>query len=144
MSHELRTPLNGILGDAQILELSKNLNSRELDGVGIVKGSGDHLLHLIDEILDLSKIEAEKLELNPMALHFSRFLEHLVELFRIQSEQKELVFDYIELTPLPAVILADEKRLKQILFNLLGNALRYTNSGKITFRVAHVEKQTSF
>jgi signal transduction histidine kinase/DNA-binding NarL/FixJ family response regulator len=135
MSHELRTPLNGILGYAQILGRSKALSNKESHGIDIIHQCGSHLLTLINDILDLSKIEARKLELSPTALHFPSFLQGVVEICRIRAEQKGIDFYYQPDSDLPSGIKADEKRLRQVLINLLGNAIKFTDKGNITFKV---------
>jgi signal transduction histidine kinase/FixJ family two-component response regulator len=135
MSHELRTPLNGILGYAQILQRSKVIPEKERHGVNIIHQCGSHLLTLINDILDLSKIEARKLELMPKALHFPAFLQGVVEICRIRAEQKGIDFHYEPDAQLPMGIAADEKRLRQVLINLLGNAIKFTDKGSVTLSV---------
>ncbi|MEM6252367.1 MAG: ATP-binding protein [Cyanobacteria bacterium P01_D01_bin.156] len=135
MSHELRTPLNGILGYAQILGRSQTLSKKEREGVNVIHQCGSHLLTLINDILDLSKIEARKLELMPKALHLPSLLQSVVEMCRIRAEQKGLDFIYQPSSRLPNGIQADEKRLRQVLINLLGNAIKFTAHGSITLRV---------
>jgi PAS domain S-box-containing protein len=135
MSHELRTPLNGILGYAQILEHDPVLGERQLAGMSVIRKSGEHLLTLINDILDLSKIEAGKLELYPVDIVLARFVQTITEIVGVKAEQKglELVCD---LAPdLPQGIRADEKRLRQVLLNLLSNAVKFTDSGRVTLRV---------
>jgi len=135
MSHELRTPLNGILGYAQILERSNALSKKDLEGVGIIHQCGAHLLTLINDVLDLSKIEARKLELHPTDLHLPSFLTSVAEICRIRAEQKGLTFQVQIDSQLPFVIHTDEKRLRQVLINLLGNAIKFTHQGSVLFRV---------
>jgi CheY-like chemotaxis protein len=135
MSHELRTPLNGILGYAQILRRSKALPHKERHGVDIIHQCGSHLLTLINDILDLSKIEARKLDLTPQILHLPSFLQGVVEICRVRSDQKGIEFLYEAEANLPEGIKADEKRLRQVLINLLGNAIKFTNQGKVTLKV---------
>jgi CheY-like chemotaxis protein/nitrogen-specific signal transduction histidine kinase len=135
MSHELRTPLNGILGYAQILQRSPNLNVKEVNGVGIIYKCGNHLLTLINDILDLSKIEARGMELYPTHFDFCGFLLGVREICQIRAEEKGLDFKY-ELSPsLPMGIYADEKRLRQVLINLLGNAIKFTEQGMVSLKV---------
>ncbi len=135
MSHELRTPLNGILGYAQILRRSPNLNVKEVNGVGIIYKCGNHLLTLINDILDLSKIEARGMELYPTHFDFCGFLLSVREICQIRAEEKGLDFKY-ELSPsLPMGIYADEKRLRQVLINLLGNAIKFTEQGSVSLKV---------
>ena len=135
MSHELRTPLNGILGYAQILLRSKTLSEKELKGAGIINQCGEHLLTLINDILDLSKIEARKMDLHPSEFHFTSFLQGVAEICRIKAEQKHIEFIYEPEEDLPVGILADEKRLRQVLINLIGNAIKFTDSGYVKFTV---------
>ncbi|MEA5618379.1 CHASE2 domain-containing protein [Cronbergia sp. UHCC 0137] len=144
MSHELRTPLNGIMGFAQLLETSPNLTEKNREGVSIIYQCGSHLLMLINDILDLSKIEARKLELVCSSLHLPSFLHSVTEICRIRAEQKGIDFNLLISDRLPSTIEADEKRLRQVLINLLGNAIKFTNSGSVTFKVELLEtKQTS-
>ncbi|MDZ8054526.1 MAG: response regulator [Aulosira sp. ZfuVER01] len=135
MSHELRTPLNGILGYAQILHTAKNLTEKQHKGIDIINQCGSHLLTLINDILDLSKIEARKMELHPTSFHFPSFLQAVSEICRIKAEQKGLEFIYQPDEKLPLGIEADEKRLRQVLINLLGNAIKFTEKGIVKFIV---------
>ncbi len=135
MSHELRTPLNGILGYAQILQRSKTLTEKEQKGVGIIYQCGSHLLTLIEDILDLSKIEARKMELHSAEIHFPSFLQSVAEMCRIRAEQKGLAFIYQSDGNLPIGVCIDEKRLRQVLINLLGNAIKFTENGGVTFKI---------
>ncbi|MBW4618845.1 MAG: response regulator [Cyanosarcina radialis HA8281-LM2] len=143
MSHELRTPLNGILGYAQILRQSKNITEREKKGIEIINQCGSHLLTLINDILDLSKIEAQKMELNPTNFHFPPFLQEVAEICQIKAEQKGIEFVYQEGDRLPNGIQADEKRLRQVLMNLLSNAIKFTEIGRVTFTVKILEQWES-
>jgi signal transduction histidine kinase len=136
MSHELRTPLNGILGYAQILKRAQNLRPEQLAGLNIIYQSGQHLLTIINDILDLSKIEARKMELYPTALYLASFLESLVGLMRMRAEEKDVLFVYEPDEALSVGILVDQKRLRQVLLNLLGNAIKFTPQGQVTFRIS--------
>jgi signal transduction histidine kinase/DNA-binding NarL/FixJ family response regulator len=142
MSHELRTPLNGILGYAQILQRSESLSDRGSKGVSVIHQCGSHLLTLINDVLDLSKIEARKMELHGSDFHFPSFLEGIAEICRIRADQKGIEFIY-EPTALPMGINADEKRLRQVLINLLGNAIKFTDKGSVTFLVETTPTETS-
>ncbi|MEG4807828.1 ATP-binding protein [Microcoleus sp. F8-D3] len=135
MSHELRTPLNGILGYAQILMRSKKLDSQDMSGLKIIHQCGSHLLTLINDILDFSKIEARRMELYPTQFHFLAFLEELSQIFRLRAEQKAISFICQFDSSLPTNVQGDEKRLRQILINLLGNAVKFTDRGGVTFKV---------
>jgi signal transduction histidine kinase/FixJ family two-component response regulator len=135
MSHELRTPLNGILGYAQILQIQKSRSKQDRKSIKTIAECGSHLLTLINDILDISKIEARKLELNPKPFYFPSFLQGVVEICRIRAEQKKLPLVFEPLDTLPPGIVADEKRLRQVLLNLLGNAVKFTETGSVTLRV---------
>ncbi|MEG4988127.1 PAS domain S-box protein [Microcoleus sp. BR0-C5] len=136
MSHELRTPLNGIMGYAQILQRSKVLNEEERSRIDVIYQCGSHLLTLINDILDLSKIEAQKVELMPTDFHFPAFLQGVAEMCRIRAELKGIHFHFPSSPELPIGIRADEKRLRQVLFNLLSNAIKFTDEGSVTFIVS--------
>jgi predicted ATPase/signal transduction histidine kinase/CheY-like chemotaxis protein len=140
MSHELRTPLNGILGYAQILKRGSGLDESQVSGLNTIYQSGNHLLTLINDILDLSKIEARKLELYPETLHFGSFIESISGIIRMRAEQKDVYFSYEAVGFLPTGIKADEKRLRQVLINLLGNAIKFTDKGQVTLRVSMVNE----
>ena len=143
MSHELRTPLNGILGYAQILNRDPTLTSRQRKGLKIIQDSGHHLLTLINDILDLAKIEARKLELHPQDIYLATFLSGIENMVRIRAREKNLVFKYQALTSLPTGIIADEKRLRQILLNLLSNAIKFTDSGQVTLQISSRSREMS-
>jgi signal transduction histidine kinase/DNA-binding NarL/FixJ family response regulator len=138
MSHELRTPLNGILGYAQIMEKAKDLNLQR-HGVEVVRNCGTHLLNLINDVLDLSKIEARKMELYPKEFHFLSFLTSVVEMTRVRAESKGIELMYVGDANLPTAVVADEKRLGQVLINLLGNAVKFTDTGGVTLRVEVIQ-----
>lgn len=134
MSHELRTPLNGILGYAQILERSSSLSANDRAGVQVIKKSGEHLLMLINDVLDLAKIEAGKMELAPREFQFNSFIKTVVNLSRVRADQKRVAFSQEINGPTLDRIIADEKRLTQVLLNLLGNAIKFTEQGTVTLR----------
>ena len=135
MSHELRTPLNGILGYAQILQRSEPLTHKGRGGVDIIYQCGSHLLTLINDVLDLSKIEAGKLELYPTAFHLPSFIQGVAEICTIRAEEKAISFDLQIDSELPTGVCGDEKRLRQVLLNLLGNAVKFTEKGGVIFAV---------
>lgn len=140
MSHELRTPLNGILGYAQIFQRDKSFRPKQRDGLDIIYQCGTHLLTLINDILDLSKVEARKLELHPASFSLAEFLGGVRDICQVRAEQKEIQFHYEVLNQLPIAIEADAKRLRQILLNLLGNAIKFTDEGTVTLQVSVVAK----
>ncbi len=142
MSHELRTPLNSILGYTQILKRQPGLNETYVGWLNVVQKSGEHLLMVISDVLDLSKIEARKLDLQPTAVHLPGFINELAGIVRLKAEQKGLHFAYEAFTPLPLGVRVDEKRLRQVLLNLLDNAIKYTDTGGVTFRVGLLRTDT--
>ncbi len=132
MSHELRTPLNAIMGYAQLLKMEPMLSSRQSLGLDTIHTSGEHLLTLIVDILDLSRIEAGKAELYPATVDLPGLLRDVSDIIRIKADEKKLQF-VLEASPdLPQTIEADEKRLRQVLLNLLGNAVKFTDRGQVT------------
>ncbi len=135
MSHELRTPLNGVLGYAQILKRQKNLTPAQHEAVDIIQKSGEHLLTLIEDVLDLSKIEARKLELAPTNINLPAFLHNLVGIVRTRADQKDLDFVFTTHGNLPSVVRVDEHRLRQVLLNLLSNAIKFTPQGQVSLTV---------
>lgn len=141
MSHELRTPLNGILGYAQILNKAVDLSERFKNASQTIEQCGNHLLTLINDILDLSKIEAGKLELQPTTFQFPQCLDTIRKMIRIRAEKQGLFFHYDPQTPLPKGVIGDENRICQILLNLLGNAIKFTHKGGVYFRI-HYKNDT--
>jgi len=140
MSHELRTPLNGILGYAQLLKQDTTLTNPQHHNLNIIYQCGEHLLTLINDILDLAKIEAQKMELYPTEFHLPNFLHSLADLFQLRAQQKDIIFTYQVLSPLPNGVIADNKRLRQVLCNLLSNAIKFTDRGEVTFTVSVVNR----
>lgn len=135
MSHELRTPLNSILGYAQILQTSESLTEQGKRGIKIIYQGGRHLLDLINDVLDLAKIEAQKLDLNLQTVDLPPLLAGVVEICRVKADQKGIPFLYHADADLPALIKTDPKRLSQVLINLLGNAIKFTHTGSVALRV---------
>lgn len=144
MSHELRTPLNAVLGYVQILRRHDNLTETQRQQLEIVRGSGEHLLSLINDILDMGKIEAQKMELEELAFELSALLAQVVNIGKVRAEEKELLFLYQELTPLPPFVRGDQRKLKQILLNLVSNAVKYTHRGGVTIRVSYQTPEGTF
>jgi PAS domain S-box-containing protein len=135
MSHELRTPLNAILGYAQILRHDSTLSERQRSGLNIVEQSGEHLLTLINDILDIAKIEAGRLELVANETILAKSLRTICDIIRIKAAQKGLAFTCNLAPDLPFAVCVDEKRLRQVLLNLLSNAVRFTDHGEICLNV---------
>ncbi|WP_353929217.1 MASE1 domain-containing protein [Okeanomitos corallinicola TIOX110] len=135
MSHELRTPLNGILGITQVFHNSPKLTAQEKEDIAIIQQSGLHLLTLINDILDISKIEAGKMELEYKNFKLLIFLKEIVEICRNSLGNRIFCFNYQFSPELPIIINTDEKRLRQVLLNLLGNAIKFTTNGEVLFVV---------
>ncbi|MDX1754625.1 MAG: ATP-binding protein [Marinobacter sp.] len=136
MSHELRTPMNAVLGFSQILKQDSNLTNAQVGKLDHILQSGNHLLDLINDVLDLAKIDADKLELAPQAIDLPSFLNQLVEVAAVKAGDKPLSVALEASPDLPQGIFADEKRLRQILLNLLGNAVKFTDRGSVVLRVS--------
>jgi len=137
ISHELRTPLNSILGYAQILENDPLFPPHRRHALRIIRRSGEHLADLIEGLLDISKIEAGRLDLIYEEFRFGEFLEEIVDMFRLQADSKGLAFHFERPDALPDVVRTDKKRLRQVLINLLSNALVYTEKGHVSFRITY-------
>ena len=135
ISHELRTPLNSILGYSQLLQKQEQLSEQGQAALGVISRSGQHLTSLIDGLLDLARIETGKISLENSNIDFSKFLEQIVHMFEPQFVQKQLQFKVEISDKIPQYIRIDKKRLEQVLINLLGNALKFTVEGQVTFKV---------
>jgi PAS domain S-box-containing protein len=139
MSHEIRTPMNAILGFAQLILKDAELPARLHEQLEIINRSGEHLLSLINDILEMSKIEAGRVELRPSAFELTTLMHDIENMFRMRIEAKNLTFR-VELAPdLPRFIVADENKLNEILINLLGNAVKFTSKGSITLSISAQE-----
>ncbi len=145
ISHELRTPLNSILGYAQLMGQDVSIPAHRKQAVAVIQRGGEHLLSLIEGTLDLAHIESGRLTLNPRPLAFADFMQDLADMFALEAERKALRFVFEVQGKLPGVVRADEKRVRQILLNLLGNAIKFTSSGQVVLRLryavemAHIE-----
>ncbi len=135
MSHELRTPLNAILGFSEMIGRDRATPAAIQEKIAIINRSGQHLLSLINDVLDMSKIEAGRVELEPETFELQRLLHEIDDLFRLRTEAKDLVFTMDLQEDLPAYIQLDMGKLRQALTNLLGNAIKFTDSGGVTLRV---------
>jgi len=141
MSHELRTPLNSILGFAQLLKHDISLSAHQHSQIQAICSGGDFLLSLVNDVLDLAKIEADSFESFPEIWDPETFFYELSMMFRMKAEEKSVQFIYENSTDLPAVLHSDAKRLRQVLMNLLSNAIKFTQFGTVTLRVGFVEGQ---
>ena len=139
MSHELRTPLNGILGYTQVLRLDKSLDAQQAAGLKTIQSSGEHLLTLINDILDIAKIESGKLDLDTAPMDVPSFLGVIRDLIRIKASHKGLAFLLEVHGELPKAVMVDARRLRQVLLNLLGNAVKFTDVGQVRLDV-HLQR----
>lgn len=143
MSHELRTPLNGILGYAQLLQQDKQITTEQNRRVQIIRQSGEHLLTLINDVLDLSKIEARKLELLSTEVGLPALLQGVVQIVQVRATEKNVPLVFKKPSNLPETIQVDGKRLQQVLLNLLSNAVKFTDDGSVKMQVEVVPPQGS-
>jgi len=132
ITHEIRTPMNAILGFSELMLRDQKLSATQRRNLGIIKRSGDHLLSLINEVLEMSKIEAGRIELNPINFDLYTLIFDIKDMFQLRAKSKGLRFTVKVPDDLPHFILADKNKLKQIIINLLGNAIKFTESGEIT------------
>lgn len=137
MSHELRTPLNAILGFAQLLARDDNLTSDQCDNLATIQRSGQHLLTLINDVLDMSKIEAGRMTLRSADFDLHHMLNGLEELFTLRAADKQLTLLFDIAPDVPRYVHADEGKLRQVIINLLGNAVKFTSSGGVALRAAY-------
>ncbi len=144
ISHELRTPLNSILGYAQLLEEDEAMPPKRKQAVSVIRRGGDHLLGLIDGTLDIARIESGRLALDVKPMRFREGVHEIARLFELQAAGKGIAFRCDIDGALPEAVRADEKRLRQILINLLGNAVKFTLQGQVTLRVAHGREMARF
>ncbi len=140
ISHELRTPLNSILGYAQLMGEDSSVPPHRKQAVAVIKRGGEHLLSLIEGTLDIAHIEAGKLTLHARPMRFADTMQELADMFELQAQEKGLDFCFEPTGQLPEVVRADEKRVRQILINLLGNAIKFTARGQVTLRLRYARE----
>ncbi|MES9991727.1 MAG: ATP-binding protein [Candidatus Thiodiazotropha sp.] len=143
MSHELRTPLNAVLGFSQVMRNSPDVTPSQTENLNIITRSGEHLLNLINNVLDISKIESGRVELEESHVYLYRLLEEIKSLMYVRAHGKDLVLTLEQSPDLPGHINADASKLRQVLINLVGNAIKYTPSGAVAMRAMVTEKQNS-
>ncbi len=152
MSHELRTPLNGILGFAQLYRRDTSLNRKVQEAFTVIESCGNHLLTIINDVLDLAKVEAGKIELKPVDFYFPSFIRGIFDILKIRAQTKGISFvfqgyDFESGAPsdstLPAYVNGDERILRQVLINILGNALKFTDAGSVTLKVGFKDRRQS-
>jgi signal transduction histidine kinase/CheY-like chemotaxis protein len=144
ISHEIRTPLNAILGYAQLLDNDPAIPAHRQQAVRVIRNSGEHLLSLIEDTLDIARIESGKLNFDMKELDFPDFIGQVVHMFELQAANKGLAFRYELTGALPRCVRADRKRLGQILINILGNAVKFTSHGGIVMRLHYAREMASF
>lgn len=132
MTHELRTPLNAILGFSEVMNEDSELNDRQREVMAIINNSGEHLHEVINGVLDLAKIEAGKIEIHPARFELERMLRSLHKMLSLRARSQGLEFPFELVTALPRMIETDKGKLRQILINLLGNAIKFTETGRVT------------
>ncbi|MEL6927798.1 MAG: ATP-binding protein [Cyanobacteria bacterium J06600_6] len=135
MSHELRTPLNAILGFTQLMQRDKSASRSQLENLSVIGRSGEHLLSLINDVLDMSKIEAGHIHLNPHSFNLHRLLDTTEEMLEFKADAKNLQLLFERNQNVPVHVRTDERKLRQVLINLLNNALKFTDEGGVTLRV---------
>ena len=136
MSHEIRTPMNAILGFSQLMRHDKGLSERQRQQLDIINSSGEHLLALVNDVLEMSKIEAGRISANPSAFDLHSLLDEMESLFGLRAQTKGLAFRMIRSARLPRFVITDENKLRQVLVNVLGNAVKFTGEGDVELRVA--------
>jgi signal transduction histidine kinase/CheY-like chemotaxis protein/purine-cytosine permease-like protein len=140
ISHELRTPLNSILGYAQLLDNDETMTKNKQQSIKVIRRSGEHLLSLIEGTLDIARIESGKIVFDIKPLKFPEFIQEIVSMFQLQAGNKGLAFHFKSIGALPEMVKADQKRLTQILINLLGNAIKFTENGRIDFCIQYARE----
>lgn len=145
VSHEVRTPLNSILGFSQILERDQGLTPIQQERIKTILASGNHLLMLVNDIIEMAKLEAQQTKLHIRMFHLIHFLKNLLEMFTLQAQQAGLRFVYHLPANLFNFIHADETRLRQVLINIMGNAIKFTPvGGQVSFQIEMIETKTRF
>lgn len=140
MSHELRTPLNAILGYSHLMQKDATLRAENIEYLKIINRSGEHLLALINDVLEISKIEAKRITLESNNFDLHNLMQDLKKMFELKTNAKGLAFDVKGVEDLPRYMLADETKLRIILINLIGNAIKFTEKGSVTVQLAFEKK----
>lgn len=141
MSHDIRTPMNAILGYAQLMQRDQALSPGAREKLDIIRQSGQHLLALIEDVLEMSKIEAGRVKVQSNAFNLGGLLNDLAVMYRLRTRAKNLEFKLVQTGPLPAQVVADEVKLRQILLNLLGNSVKFTEKGFVELRTTLTHDQ---
>jgi len=144
LSHELRTPLNVLLGYAQLLMRDQVIPEKQRETIAIIRRNGEHLADLIESLLEVSKIEAGKVTLQRDEFNLKTILQQLVDMFQMQASKKGIKFQYISNPNLPDYVATDKQRFRQILINLISNAIKFTHQGSVIFQVTYRSEVASF
>jgi signal transduction histidine kinase/CheY-like chemotaxis protein/purine-cytosine permease-like protein len=144
ISHELRTPLNSIIGYAQLLDEDSSIPPHRKQAVSVIRRGGDHLLSLIEGTLDIARIESGKLSLDVRPMRLREGLQQIARMFELQAAGKGIGFRHTMGEGVPEAVRADEKRLRQILINVIGNAVKFTQRGEAVFRVMYAREMATF
>lgn len=144
ISHELRTPLNSIIGYAQLLDEDETVPAHRKQAVSVIRRGGDHLLSLIEGTLDIARIEGGKLTLDVKPMRFQECVQQLARMFELQAAGKGLAFRHEVSGSLPEVVRTDEKRMRQVLINVIGNAVKFTAAGQVVFRLGYAREMAVF
>ena len=144
VAHELRTPLNAVLGYAQLLEFDAAIPEGRREAVRTIRRGGEHLARLIEGLLDISKIESGRIQIERRPVRLAEFLSQIVDMFRLQAEARGIAFRFAPAASLPGVVRMDETRLRQVLINLLSNAIKFTSQGEVAFIVTRRGEVTEF
>ncbi len=144
VAHELRTPLNAVLGYAQLLEFDAAIPEGRREAVRTIRRGGEHLARLIEGLLDISKIESGRIQIERRPVRLAEFLSQIVDMFRLQAEAKGIAFRFAPAASMPGVVRMDETRLRQVLINLLSNAIKFTSQGEVAFVVTRRGEVTEF
>jgi len=143
MSHELRTPLNAILGFSSLMRKEPSLNGSQIETLNIINRSGEHLLSLINDVLDMAKIEAGNVQVEIAPLDLGSLIRDIVDLMHVRAQEKGLKLDVDQSSKFPRYIKGDETRLRQVLLNLIGNAIKFTKEGSVTLHLGTKENKVS-
>lgn len=144
ISHELRSPLNSVMGYAQLLDNDPSIPEHRRESISVILRSSEHLSDLIEGLLDISKIEAGRLDLHRNEVRLPKLIDQLVNMFRLQAQDKGIGFEFQCYGRLPEYVATDEKRLRQILINLLSNAIKFTSSGQVSLEVRYRNQVAEF
>ncbi len=143
MSHELRTPLNAVLGFSQLMRDAPDTTTEQSKNLNIITHSGKYLLNLINNVLDISKIEAGKVELEQANLDLKQLIQEIKSLMYVPAKEKNISFTVEQSNDIPGYIKSDPVKLRQVLINLIGNAIKYTKQGGVIIRVMVTKRETS-